>query len=192
MTARELVGLRVRVDSGGGRVHFGILQGLPGGDALIFDEGIGAQLFVGPVIEITDARLRCDRCGGACNRRFTHPDRPGEWCAECSRTFAQTHQAKPTCEECGAVGGAVRNPRPDAEDKRILCRSCHARVGSVFVVPGSFVRESLPRPGSVRVVCAAAHVPGTVQCEGAVKPRRPNGEHLCNAHAGAARTGERR
>lgn len=192
--AKQLFGLRVRVDSGGGREHFGILQGIAtGGDVTIWDEETDARIYVGPVLEVEDARHTCARCGKLCNAIFG--DERLEtfgWCADCFRPLAQRNQEKPTCQRCGAVGSAVRNPRRDAADKGILCRRCHVEVGNSFSVPASFTRESIPLGLQERAVCAAANVPGTVQCEGAVKPRRPTGEHLCNAHAGRARLGERR
>lgn len=187
---REHVGHRIIVSG-----HTGILQGLPPDAVTMWDEATSAVIRVtAPHSAIQDARHTCERCRKLCNNLFGHPDRPGtEWCAECSRPFAQAHQDPPTCEECGARGGAVRNPNHDAPDTRILCRSCHVRIGAVFMVPGAVTRESKPlRGGQERPVCAAAHVPGTIQCEGAIKPRRPTGEHLCNVHAGTARLGERR
>lgn len=189
-SAKEHVGHRINVAG-----HTGILQGLPPNGVLMWDEWAGKVITVSaPHTEIEDARFTCERCARLCNRLFDHPDRPGTvWCAECSRPFAQSHQAKPTCQQCGAIGGAVRNPRRGVPDQRILCRSCHAAAGSVVIVPGAFVRESDPLPGGQgRAVCAAANIPGTHPCEGAVKPRRPTGENLCNAHAGTQRLGERR
>lgn len=190
--SRELVGFRVRVVFAGA-VRHGILQGLPHGDhVVLWDEALDQRIVAGPALAIIDNRYTCEKCARLCNRVFTHETRDGEWCADCASTYAQANQSKPTCEECGAVGGAVRNPQRDAVDKRVLCRSCHVTVGSVFTVPGSFTRESQPRPGNQRVTCSAAHVPGTVQCEGEVKPRGGTGALLCNSHAGKRRTGDKR
>lgn len=190
---KNLIGNRVRVVYGVDSVLFGHLQGvMQDGDVMVWDEATNRRLFVGPVLEVSDARYTCDRCMLFCNRVFTHPDRDGAWCADCARPFAQAHQPEPKCERCGRPGKAVRNPKREAGvDTRLMCRSCHAEVGSNFSVPASVSRHSEPhRDARPRETCTAANVPGTVQCEGQVRPR--GGVLLCNAHAGKRRTGERR
>lgn len=190
---RSWFGTRVRVDDGE-RVHYGQLNAVfADGSVELWHEEWRRPARLGPVLDVTSAMLRCQRCGRDCNRVFVVEDRDEGrgWCADCNGVWARAHQAKPTCERCGATGGAVRNPNRDAEDTRIMCRRCHVDVGSQFVVPGSFVRESKPmRPAAME--CEAANVPGMVPCQGAVRARGKLRTLLCNAHAGIHRTGDRR
>lgn len=135
-------------------------------------------------------RGSCAQCGaeGLLYRMEpTDPESPLV-CPRCSQAWSrEVGIRQQLCDNDPEHGPAWRNPYTRRNE--YFCVNCHATSGDGVIqnrYAGATVEPRYSKPLGVRgkAKCAAAHVPGTKQCRGEVKPRGQGGVLLCNAHAG--------